>query len=431
MSTPGMATRRIVAATFAGHFAAAFAALGMPPFYDRILRDALRSDAAYLAGWFFVIPTLLAALSNPWWGALADRFGKRRLLLRAHLGLAASFALTSLAGNVWQFGAALALQGVLGGTFAASNAYLATVVRGHDLTRLLTLMQGSARAALFAGPALMGVLAQGTQPLLMYRYLAVLPLASALLIWWLPSSEAPPASSAPRSQAASEAKACDEAVSPCLVSLSLLYGLQFAFIFATVITFPYFVSYAEHRLVNLPTAAPGLLFGLPHLVYLFCAFPMSRRLGRDHLLGTLAASQVLLIVALLAQAWSHDLVALMAWRIVMGVAMTACYIALHGLVAAITHAGNAGRRFGALEGSTKWGAVAAGLVAGIAATHWGLHAAFLIGAATLGVTTIPLFFLMSRSSRGAFKQPARTTDGPCSQPSTALGGVHVNSRIAS
>lgn len=384
MSTQGMATRRIVAATFAGHFAAAFAALGMPPFYDRILRDALRSDAAYLAGWFFVIPTLLAALSNPWWGALADRFGKRRLLLRAHLGLAASFALTSLAGNVWQFGAALALQGVLGGTFAASNAYL-----------------------------------------------AVLPLASALLIWWLPSSEAPPASSAPRSQAASEAKACDEAVSPCLVSLSLLYGLQFAFIFATVITFPYFVSYAEHRLVNLPTAAPGLLFGLPHLVYLFCAFPMSRRLGRDHLLGTLAASQVLLIVALLAQAWSHDLVALMAWRIVMGVAMTACYIALHGLVAAITHAGNAGRRFGALEGSTKWGAVAAGLVAGIAATHWGLHAAFLIGAATLGVTTIPLFFLMSRSSRGAFKQPARTTDGPCSQPPTDLGGVHVNSRIAS
>ena len=120
-----------------------------------------------------------------------------------------------------------------------------------------------------------------------------------------------------------------------------------------------------------------------------------------------------------------------AWRIVMGVAMTACYIALHGLVAAITHAGNAGRRFGALEGSTKWGAVAAGLVAGIAATHWGLHAAFLIGAATLGVTTIPLFFLMSRSSRGAFKQPARTTDGPCSQPPTDLGGVHVNSRIAS
>jgi MFS family permease len=400
-----VSTRRIVASTLAGHFAAAFAALGMPPFYDRILREALRSDAAYLAGWFFVIPTLLAALSNPWWGALADRFGKKRLLLRAHLGLAASFWLTSLADNAWQFGVALALQGVLGGTFAASNAYLVTVVSGHHLTRLLTLMQGSARAALFAGPALMGVLAHGTQPLLMYRYLAVLPLVSALLVWWLPSGEAQQTSPAATPPQGNKNTAPDEAISPFH-----LYCLQFTFIFATVITFPYFVPYAEHTLANLPAAAPGLLFGLPHLVYLFCALTMSRYLGRQRLLATLAASQALLIVALLGQAWSHDLAAIIGWRIVMGAAMTASYIALHGLVAAITHAGNAGRRFGALEGSTKWGAVAAGLVAGIATTRWGLQASFLIGAVTLGVTSIQLFFLMSRQCRGAFKQPARTTD---------------------
>ena len=397
--------RRIVAATLAGHFAAAFAALGMPPFYDRILREALGSDATYLAGWFFVIPTLLAALSNPWWGALADRFGKRRLLLRAHLGLAASFWLTSLAGNAWEFGAALALQGVLGGTFAASNAYLATVVSGHRLTRLLTLMQGSARAALFAGPAFMGVLVHGTEPLLMYRYLAVLPVVSALLVWWLPSGEAQQASPSATPPQVSDSSATDEAIPPFH-----LYFLQFVFIFATVITFPYFVPYAEHTLPNLPAAAPGLLFGLPHLTYLFCALPMSRYLGRQRLLVTLLASQALLVAALLGQAWSHDLAAMVGWRIVMGIAMTASYIALHGLVAAITDAGNAGRRFGSLEGSTKWGAVAAGLVAGIAATHWSLQAPFLIGAVTLGVTSIQLFFLMSRQCRGAFKQPARTTD---------------------
>ncbi|MDO8310358.1 MAG: hypothetical protein Q7T25_00315, partial [Sideroxyarcus sp.] len=114
--------------------------------------------------------------------------------------------------------------------------------------------------------------------------------------------------------------------------------------------------------------------------------------------------------ALLGQAWSHDLAAMIVWRIVMGVAITSSYIALHGLVAAITHASNAGRRFGSLEGSTKWGAVAAGLVAGIAATRWDLQVSFLIGAVTLGGTSIQLFFLMSRQCRGAFKQPACTTD---------------------
>lgn len=400
-----MKNHRIVTATLAGHFAAAVAALGMPPFYERILRESLGSDAAYLAGWFFVIPTLLAALANPWWGAIADRFGKRRLLLRAHLGLAASFWLTSLAGNVWQFGLALALQGVLGGTFAASNAYLATVVSGHRLTRLLTLMQGSARAALFAGPAVMGVLAQGAEPLVLYRYLAVLPLVSALLVWCLPAHESPEASSVTRSTSAGDTLLAQEIVSPLQ-----LYGLQFAFIFATVITFPYFVPYAERSLGNVSQATPGLLFGLPHLIYLLCAFPLSRWLGRQKLLATLAASQALLAATLLGQAWSPALDALVLWRVGMGVAMTASYIALHGLIAAITHAGNAGQRFGSLEGSTKWGAVAAGLVAGLAVAHWGLHMPFLIGAATLALASLQTFLLMFRQSRNDFKQPASMMD---------------------
>lgn len=382
-----MNTRHIIAATLAGHFAAAFAALGMPPFYDRILRVALHSDAVYLAGWFFVIPTLLAAFTNPWWGTLADQFGKKRLLLRAHLGLAISFWLTSLADNVWQFGLALTLQGLLGGTFAASNAYLATVVSGDRLTRLLTLMQGSARAALFAGPALMGLLALNTEPLLLYRYLAIFPLLSALLVCRLPANE--PLKARALASAASASNA--ESITPFR-----MYSLQFAFVFATVVTFPYFVPYVEQTLAGLPQASPGLLFGLPHLIYLLCALPMSRYLGRQHLLATLIVSQSLLIAALLGQACSHDAVAVVGWRIVMGAAMTAAYISLHGLVATITDAGNAGLRFGSLEASTKWGAVAAGLAAGIAAARWGLHAPFLIGAAALAFASIQALLLMPR-----------------------------------
>lgn len=399
-----MNTRGIVAATLVGHFAAAFAALGMPPFYDRILRGTFGSDAVWLAGLFFVIPTLLAALSNPLWGRLADRLGKKRLLLRAHLGLAASFWLTSLADNVWEFGAALALQGVLGGTFAASNAYLATVVSGHSLTRLLTLMQGSARAALFVGPALMGLLAHGAEPLLMYRYLAVLPAVSALLVWWLPSSAGH--SAAPSTIPRPAGSGIPDGVVPPWH----LYCLQFVFVFATVVTFPYFVPYAEQAQPNLPAAAAGLLFGVPHLVYLLCALPLSRRLGRQHLLATLAASHLLLVVALLGQAWSDGLGPMIGWRVLMGTAMTGSYIALHGLIVAITDADNAGRRFGSLEGGTKWGAVAAGLAAGAAAASWGLQAPFLIGAAMLAATTIQIALLMSRQARGAFKQPAHTTD---------------------
>lgn len=400
-----MNTRSIVAATLVGHFAAALAALGMPPFFERILRQALHSDATYLAGWFFVIPTLLAALANPWWGRMADRFGKKNLLLRAHLGLALSFWLTSLATTPGEFGMALALQGVLGGTFAASNAYLATLVAGHRLTRLLTLMQGSARGALFVGPALMGWLAHAAEPLILYRYLAALPLASALLVWCLPSNTTPEAlpvhvQTDPRGGPSA----------PRRVSPLQLYTLQFGFIFATVITFPYFVPYTEHALADLPASATGLLFGLPHLVYLLCAHPLSRCFGRRRLLATLSISQTLVAVTLLAQVYSHDSLVMAGWRIAMGVALATSYIAIHGLVAAITDTGNAGRRFGALEGSTKWGAVAAGLAAGGATAQWGLAAPFFVGAVTLALLNVQLLLLRSRQIQGTFEQSTHTVN---------------------
>ncbi|MFP5393606.1 MAG: MFS transporter, partial [Gammaproteobacteria bacterium] len=295
-----------------------------------------------------------------------------------------------------------------GGTFAASNAYLATVVSGHRLTRLLTLMQGSARAALFAGPALMGLAADAGAPLSMYRYLAVLPLLSAVLVWRLPAA----------GRGADQPMIAPEPVRPGAdrVSPAQLYWLQCAFIFATVVTFPYFVRYAEASLPQAPRAAFGLLFGLPHLVYLLCAHPLSRWFGQTRLLPTLAASMALVAVALLGQAYGPALASMVAWRVLMGVAMTAGYIALHGLVAAITDAGNAGRRFGALEGSTKWGAVGAGLAAGIATDRWGLHMPFLIGAATLGLTALSIVFIVRHARTPLTASARHRSDRAASQP---------------
>jgi MFS family permease len=390
-----MKTGRIIMATLAGHFVASFTALGMPPFYDRILHQ-LGNTTPWLAGGCFVGPTLIAALSNGAWGKLADRFGKKRLLLRAHLGLAVSLWLTGHAANAWQFCLALLLQGLLGGTFAASNAYLATVVSGHRLTRLLTLMQGSARAALFAGPALMGLLTHSAEPIRLYRILALLPLASAFLIWRLPATETP----APSAESPSNVR--QESGSTPLP----LYGLQFAFIFGTVVTFPYFVSAMEHALGQRHAGAAGFLFGLPHLVYLLCAFPLSRPLGRRHLPATLAVGLFVLAVSFAGQFVSHSFAVIVAWRMLTGLGMTVAYIALHGLIAETTHARNAGRRFGAIESSTKWGTVAAGLTASALITHGGPQAPFLAGSLVLALALFPLAGRLVRQSRGRFPNPA-------------------------
>lgn len=372
-------TRQVVAVVMLCHFIAAFAALGMPPFFALILQRSLHNDMPWLAGAFYVVPTLLAALSAPWWGRLADRFGKKPLLLRAQLGLSASFLLAGYATSAPMFLAALVLQGVLGGTFAASNAYLATVASGTTLTRSLTAMQWSARAALVAAPACLGLWMGAESPIVLYRWLALLPLVSAALIAWLPAggASANKARPAPADDAATFAPATPRQI----------YVLQLGFVFATVVTFPYFIPDMQQRLPGASAAVAGLLFGLPHVVYLLAAPLLSRRFGLAPSLGLLAAAFGALALSLLAQAAPMSLPALVLWRLLMGAAMTMGFISVHALVASVVHAGNAGRTFGWFESSSKWGAVAAGLAAGAAASTVGLHAPYLLGAALLAPMT--------------------------------------------
>lgn len=373
------ATRQVVAVVMLCHFIAAFAALGMPPFFALILQRSLHNDVPWLAGAFYVVPTLLAAVSAPWWGRLADRFGKKPLLMRAQLGLSASFLLASYATNSFAFLAALVLQGVLGGTFSASNAYLATVASGTTLTRSLTAMQWSARAALVAAPACLGLWMGAESPIVLYRWLALLPLVAAALIAWLPAGDdASAASSAKRPAARAGGTSAAAPATP-----RQIYVLQFAFVFATVVTFPYFIPDMQQRMPALSAATAGLLFGLPHLVYLAAAPVLSRRLGLAPSLGLLATAYGTLVVTLLAQAAPLGLPALVAWRLLMGTAMTVGFIALHALVASVVHVGNAGRTFGWFESSSKWGGVVAGLGAGAAVSLAGQRAPYLFGAALL------------------------------------------------
>ena len=363
--------RFVVGTIMAGHFIAAFAALGMPPFFGLILEKSLHSDSVYLTGWLYVVPTFFTAISSPWWGKLADRFGKKPLLLRAQLGLAGSFLLAGYAPNTWVFFCALLLQGLLGGTFAASNAYLATVVDGAALTRSLTLMQWSARAALVIAPAGLGVLMTTLEsPLVMYRYLALMPLCAAVLIWRLPArpGQATRQACAPASGTAIEASARQ------------IYALQFTFVFATVMTFPYFVPFVQTSAIPVSPALAGWLFGLPHLMYLLSAVPLSRYLGRDRLVLTLALACLVLAASLLGQALAPTLALIAAWRVVMGLAMTVCFICLHALIAAIVNDRNAGAAFGWFESSSKWGAVGAGLSAGVAVQAFDARVPFFVSA---------------------------------------------------
>lgn len=374
-----MKMRPLISMTVLGHFGAAFAALCMPPFYAHILKQNFSSQALLMAGWYFTLPTLAAAIANPLWGKWADKIGIRASLIRAHWGLCLSFIVTGLARTPWEFAFGLTLQGLLGGTFAASNAFLASFLPRNRLATLLSVMQGSARTALFVGPACIGLLSEQYNLLQLFLYLAIFPGVAGTVLFFLPNQ----AQFAYQHDAA-ENNANTSAMSKdgLLRNPQHLYNMQAIFTVGTVLTYPYFVIDVAQRL-NMSASNAGILFGLPHALFLLFAWPLARYIHFANALTTLARFSALTCVGLLLQVLSDSLIPLIVGRILMGVGMTGAYVSINALAAANTRHASAGQHFGNLEGANKWGAVLAGLVASILAASIGYTAPIFVACVLL------------------------------------------------
>ncbi|MCX4688981.1 MFS transporter [Kitasatospora purpeofusca] len=412
--------RRQVHAVAACYFVASFAALGLPPYLTTIL-PGLGDQQGRWAGVLYIVPTVFSALGAPMWGRLADRYGRKRLLLRAQLGLAVSFLLAGAADSLTAFTLALVLQGFLGGTFAATNGYLAAALDGARLSRALTLMQGSARAALVAAPILVGALSPWIDPHRQYLLMAVLPLTAAVFLSLLPepgrpgakttagtaaeagtASEPDPAlgpgpGPVPGSATAAAAQTDATADEPTdRTPLRVLYGLEFAFVFATIISFPYLISLAEERLPGVSGTTTGVLFALPHLCYLaFAARTHTAFLHRPH--TGIALGFGFVALGLAGHAVADSLPAFVAVRLLLGAGLTLGLVCLSVLAAEACRGRAPGRLFGSLEFVSKGGAVAAGAVAALVNGRFGATSPVLVGTAAALLAAVVATALSSHS----------------------------------
>ncbi|BDR56744.1 MFS transporter [Xylocopilactobacillus apis] len=111
------------------------------------------SAVAYAATFFAM------AISAPFWGKLADRSGRRLMLIRASLGLFIAFTLMGFVTNVWEMIILRLFQGFFGGYVSNANALIAANTPKKHVGRALgTIVTGSTSGS-FLGPLLGGVFA--------------------------------------------------------------------------------------------------------------------------------------------------------------------------------------------------------------------------------------------------------------------------------
>ncbi|MFS2224047.1 multidrug efflux MFS transporter MdtG [Pantoea sp. B65] len=129
------------------------------PLYVELLGVTDPQQLNMWSGLVFSITFLFSAIASPFWGGLADRKGRKIMLLRSALGMSLVMVMMGLACNIWQFLALRAVLGLLGGFVPNANALIATQVpRNKSGWALGTLSTGAVSGALI-GPLIGGLLA--------------------------------------------------------------------------------------------------------------------------------------------------------------------------------------------------------------------------------------------------------------------------------
>src|SRR5579862_7027184 len=117
---------------------------------------------AAVSAWAGVIASvnfLAAAIFSPFWGGLADRTGRKAMVVRSCLAIALFTALMGVTQNVWQLFGARACMGVFSGFSAAAIALVGTEVPEESLGFALGWMATAQLAGALAGPLLGGLVA--------------------------------------------------------------------------------------------------------------------------------------------------------------------------------------------------------------------------------------------------------------------------------
>jgi DHA1 family multidrug resistance protein-like MFS transporter len=129
------------------------------PFFVRELGVTDRAAVERWSGLIFSGPFLAAAVMSPVWGWLGDRYGHKKMVVRAIIGLAVSNFFLVLVQSPLQFWLIRLAQGAVTGFIPAALAITAASTPPAKLPDAMGKLAASASAGRLIGPAVGGVLA--------------------------------------------------------------------------------------------------------------------------------------------------------------------------------------------------------------------------------------------------------------------------------
>ena len=130
------------------------------PFLPLFIQELGVTDRSEVAMWSGIVigsGGITMAIVSPVWGLLADRFGRKAMLVRSVASGSVMLAVQASIGSVWQLVGVRVLQGAFTGTQTAAAMLLAGIVPAERTGFALGLLSTAAQVGNLIGPVLGGL----------------------------------------------------------------------------------------------------------------------------------------------------------------------------------------------------------------------------------------------------------------------------------
>lgn len=372
------------------------------PFLPLYVQELGVTDPAAVALWSGLLAAVTPAVSgllSPVFGRLADRFGRKMMLIRSLAGFTVIIAAMGLVTSVWQLLAARLLQGLFAGFTPMAMAVASVSAPREKVATAIARVQGAQLLSVAVGPAIGGLAAThlGIRPAF-YVTAALCAVSLVALIFLFQEQRAASGNSRPPARSAPFREFLRQ---PHFVPVMALLVLAQFIDRGLALVIPLQVAHMPE--VAAPAATSGLIIsaaavGATLSASLAARFSAAIPAGQL-LLGQLVAGGAFCAAMALAGGWVSLLVLRVLVALCLGGALTLAY-ALGGL---IVPAEARGAAFGWLALGVQIGTAASPLLTGALAAA-SLPATYLLdgGLAWLGALVLTLFArdLLRRRARG-------------------------------
>ena len=364
------------------------------PFLPFYLEELGVTGAARLRIWSGIIisaPAITLMISAPLWGILADRYGRKPMVLRAMFGGALVLALMALVRTPTQLLGCRLLQGALTGTIGASVALVASVAPSNRRGYTLGMMQSAVFTGFAIGPALGGLVSDHFGTRWACASGAAVLLCAALLIMF-----------GTREQFEGEntnGAGCRAALKAVLTGFKAIFMTP-GFLLATLVmmsmrfsnsvanpAFPLIVAELWHDPATLKTITGTIITcgGVMAAISAAISGRMSDAWGHKRILVIFSGATA---VVLVAHVFANSVQHLYVVRALFGLTVAGMIPATNAIIRDAVHGSDVGKAFGLATSLGTFGWFLGPLTGGFVAAAYGLRTPFVLGGVCMLLVTV-------------------------------------------